>query len=181
MRVTEGVAREPGRLVVTPPVVSPRTFASSASGRWAEVTVRVGVALTGTGLVWGAPHSIYGLLGAASALVGPVCVWSCGRVGEPPGGSSHRSNSSKPSALEERASPFHGMAWAKSSNSCGGPPDTSAAPPFHRPSARSPLRRSLLRVRAADAFGRDQDTSCRCGSPEFLGTAPVVAVSGKTG
>src|SRR4029450_391766 len=142
MRVTEAVALEPDRLVVTPPVVSPRTFASSASGRWAEGTVRVGVALTGTGLVWGAPHSIYGLLGAASVLVGPVCVWSCGRVGEPPGGSSHRSNSSKASALEEHADPFHGMAWAKSSNSCGGPPDTSAAPPFHRPSARSPLRRS---------------------------------------
>jgi hypothetical protein len=63
MRVTEAVALEPDRLAVTPPVASPRTFAWSASGRWAEVTVRVGVALTGTGLVWGAPHSIYGLLG----------------------------------------------------------------------------------------------------------------------
>jgi hypothetical protein len=73
MRVTEAVALEPDRLAVTPPVASPRTFAWSASVRWAEVSARVGVALAGTGLVWwGAHHGIYGKLLAASALVGPV-------------------------------------------------------------------------------------------------------------
>jgi hypothetical protein len=49
----------------------------------------MGVDLAGTGLVWwGAHHGIYGFLGVASALVGPVwwmvvVVWP-GR--EPPGG-----------------------------------------------------------------------------------------------
>jgi hypothetical protein len=55
MRVTEAVALEPGRLVVTPPELSPRTFAWSASAGWSELTVRMGVALAGTGLPLAGP------------------------------------------------------------------------------------------------------------------------------
>jgi hypothetical protein len=73
MRVTEAVVLEPGRGVVAPPLAGPRTFAWSASGRWAEVSARVGIAMAGTGLVWwAAPHGIAGLPVAAIGLVGPL-------------------------------------------------------------------------------------------------------------
>jgi hypothetical protein len=81
MRVTEAVVLEPGRGVVTPPADSLRTFAWSASGRWAEVSARVGVVLAGTGLVWwGAHHGIAGLPVAAIGLVGPLW-WLVARSG----------------------------------------------------------------------------------------------------
>jgi hypothetical protein len=67
--------------VVTPPADSLRTFAWSASGRWAEVSARVGVVLAGTGLVWwAAPHGIAGLPVAAIGLVGPLW-WLVARSG----------------------------------------------------------------------------------------------------
>ena len=72
---------EPAGGVVTPRADSPRTFAWSASGRWAEVSARVGVVLAGTGLVWwGAHHGLSGLPVAAIGLVGPIW-WLVARSG----------------------------------------------------------------------------------------------------
>lgn len=69
------------RLGVTASSVKPPTFACSVSRRCAGVGARVCVGLAGTAIVgWGARHGIYGLLGAAALLVGPV-LWVVARPG----------------------------------------------------------------------------------------------------
>ena len=70
-----------GRRDAPSPGVKLPTFSVSPSGRWAEVSTRVGFSLAAGGLVWwGGRHGIYGLLMAAALLIGPV-LWIVARPG----------------------------------------------------------------------------------------------------
>lgn len=69
------------RFGVTASSVKPATFACSVSKRCAGVGARLCVGFAGAAIVeWGARHGIYGLLGAAALLVGPI-LWVVARPG----------------------------------------------------------------------------------------------------